>query len=82
MPDLGKGFPDDDFVGSPVVAESAACEGEIVAAQAKSGTLFGWRANAIAAGPVWSLALQKSRPRCAAPHPADVLRSDSTRSSS
>ncbi len=61
-PDLGKGFGDNDFVGSPVVAESAACKGEIVAAQAKSGVLFGWRSNAVAAGPVWSLALQKADP--------------------
>ncbi len=55
------GFTDLDFVGSPVVADTASC-GEVVAAQAKNGMLFGWRADAISAGPAWSLKLQKADP--------------------
>ncbi len=54
-------FPDDDFVGSPVVADPPGC-GELVAAQSKSGVLLGWRANAVAAGPAWRLSVQKPNP--------------------
>jgi hypothetical protein len=57
-----KGFTDLDFVGSPVVADTSDC-GEIVAAQAKNGMLFGWNAADVAAGPAWSLALQKADPQ-------------------
>lgn len=56
-----KGFPDVDFVGSPVVADTSDC-GEIVAAQAKNGMFFAWKADEVAAGPTWSLALQKADP--------------------
>jgi outer membrane protein assembly factor BamB len=56
-----KGFTDVDFVGSPVVANTARC-GEIVAAEAKNGMFFAWKADDVAAGPAWSLALQKSDP--------------------
>jgi hypothetical protein len=61
-PNLGKTYPDNDLSGSPVIARSTACKAEIVAAQAKSGVLFGWRAAAVSAGPIWQLALQKSDP--------------------
>jgi outer membrane protein assembly factor BamB len=53
------GFTDLDFVGSPVVFDAGAC-GELVAAQAKNGMIFGWRVAAVSSGPVWSLALQKA----------------------
>ena len=56
-----EGFADLDFVGSPVVAGTARC-GEIVAAQAKNGALFGWRSDAVAAGPAWQVKLQKADP--------------------
>ena len=59
-PDLGS-FPDNGFVGSPIVADRPGCD-ELVAAQTKSGTLFGWRAAELASGPVWRLQLQKSDP--------------------
>ncbi|HZR91760.1 MAG TPA: hypothetical protein VFA44_05050 [Gaiellaceae bacterium] len=55
------GFSDLDFVGSPVVADTARC-GELVVAQAKNGVLFGWDAAAVAAGPVWRLKLQNADP--------------------
>jgi PQQ-like domain len=53
------GFADVDFVGSPVVFDGGSC-GRLVAAQAKNGMLFGWRAAAVSSGPAWSLALQKA----------------------
>ena len=59
-PDL-TGFTDLDYVGSPVVADTADC-GEIVAAQAKNGMLFGWDAGSLDAGPLWSVKLQKADP--------------------
>jgi hypothetical protein len=55
------GFTDLDFVGSPVVADTADC-GEVVAAQAKNGMLFGWSAGAVDAGPTWAVKLQKADP--------------------
>jgi hypothetical protein len=55
------GFTDLDFVGSPVVADTADC-GEVVVAQAKNGMLFGWNADSVSAGPVWALKLQKADP--------------------
>ena len=50
-----------DFVGSPVVADVAGC-GELVAAVNKNGTLYAWRAAAVAAGPAWSVRLQPADP--------------------
>jgi hypothetical protein len=55
------GFTDLDFVGSPVVADTKDC-GEMVAAQAKNGMLFGWRADAVSAGPAWTVKLQRADP--------------------
>jgi hypothetical protein len=55
------GFSDLDFVGSPVVADTADC-GELVAAQAKNGMFFAWNAADVSAGPAWSLKLQKADP--------------------
>jgi hypothetical protein len=51
------GFADVDFVGSPVVADTARC-GEIVVAEAKNGLLFGWSAGGVDAGPLWRVPLQ------------------------
>lgn len=59
-PQLGD-FPDNGFVGSPVIANRPGCE-ELVVAQTKSGTLFGWRSGAVAAGPVWRVQVQPSDP--------------------
>ena len=59
-PDLGA-FPDNGFVGSPVLVDAPGC-GELVAAQTKSGAFLGWRANDIAAGPVWQLQVQTADP--------------------
>jgi hypothetical protein len=50
-----------DFVGSPVIADVPGC-GEVVAAVNKNGTLYGWRADAVAAGPTWSVRLQAADP--------------------
>jgi PQQ-like domain len=55
------GFTDLDFVGSPVVADTADC-GEVVAAQAKNGMLFGWNAGSLDGGPAWTVKLQKADP--------------------
>jgi hypothetical protein len=53
---------DADFVGSPVLFSPAGC-GELVAALNKNGTLYVWRADAVAAGPVAALALQQADAR-------------------
>jgi outer membrane protein assembly factor BamB len=53
------GFTDLDFVGSPLVFDAGAC-GELVAAQAKNGMLFGWHVASVSDGPAWSVALQKA----------------------
>ncbi|HST25621.1 MAG TPA: PQQ-binding-like beta-propeller repeat protein, partial [Gaiellaceae bacterium] len=55
------GFTDVDYVGSPVIVDTKDC-GELVAAQAKNGMFFGWRADAVGSGPVWALKLQKADP--------------------
>ena len=47
-----------DFAGSPVVFQRPGC-GELVVAHAKNGQMFGWRANALAAGPLWTLELER-----------------------
>ena len=55
-PSLGS-FPDNGFVGSPVIVDPPGC-GELVAAQTKSGAFLGWRADDLAAGPIWQLQVQ------------------------
>lgn len=55
------GFSDVDFVGSPVLADTADC-GELVAAQAKNGMFFAWKTDDVASGAAWSLKLQKADP--------------------
>ena len=50
-----------DFVGSPVLADVPGC-GELAAAVNKNGTLYGWRADAVAAGPSWFVRLQAADP--------------------
>jgi len=56
-----EGFTDVDFVGSPVVVDAPGCS-ELVAAQAKNGMFFAWKANDVDSGPFWSLKLQKADP--------------------
>jgi hypothetical protein len=48
---------DADLVGSPVVFERAGC-GEVVVAMKKDGTLFGWRTDDVAHGPLWSVEIE------------------------
>jgi hypothetical protein len=50
-----------DFVGSPVVFERPDC-GELVAAHDKNAQLFGWRANDLQAGPLWTIDLERFDP--------------------
>ena len=57
-PNLGP-FPDNGFVGSPVIVDPPGC-GELIAAQTKSGAFLGWRADDVAAGPIWQLQVQPS----------------------
>jgi PQQ-like domain len=59
-PDL-RSFADNAFVGAPVLIDRPGCDQQ-VAAQTKSGLLFGWHGAALSAGPVWSLRLQKANP--------------------
>jgi PQQ-like domain len=59
-PDLGD-FPDNGFVGAPVIVDPPGC-GELIAAQVKSGAFLGWRADDIAAGPIWQLQVQNADP--------------------
>jgi hypothetical protein len=49
---------DADLVGSPVVFDRPGC-GELVTAVKKDGTLFAWRAGDLAAGPLWSVELER-----------------------
>jgi hypothetical protein len=49
---------DTDLVGSPVVFEPPGC-GELVAAIKKDGTLFAWRAEDLAAGPLWRVEIER-----------------------
>jgi hypothetical protein len=49
---------DADLVGSPVVFERAGC-GELVAAMKKDGTLFAWRADDLAGGPLWHVEIER-----------------------
>jgi hypothetical protein len=50
-----------DFVGSPVVAVRPGC-GELVVAMNKNAELFGWHANDVAAGPLWTVELESFDP--------------------
>ncbi len=50
-----------DFVGSPVVVDRPGC-GEIVVAQDKNAEVFGWRADDVATGPLWTVELEKFDP--------------------
>jgi putative pyrroloquinoline-quinone binding quinoprotein len=50
-----------DFVGSPVVFDRPDC-GELAVAQDKNAQLFGWRAGAVAGGPVWTVDLETFDP--------------------
>jgi outer membrane protein assembly factor BamB len=50
-----------DFAGSPVVFDRPGC-GEFVVAHDKNAQLFGWRANDLAAGPLWTIDLERFDP--------------------
>jgi len=50
-----------DFVGSPVLFDRAGC-GELAVAQDKDGELFGWRADDLAAGPLWTIEVEQYDP--------------------
>jgi putative pyrroloquinoline-quinone binding quinoprotein len=49
---------DADLVGSPIVFDRPGC-GELVAAIKKNGTLFGWRTDDLAAGPLWKVEIER-----------------------
>ena len=49
---------DADLVGSPVVFDRPGC-GELVAAMKKDGTLYGWRTDDLAAGPLWRVQIER-----------------------
>ncbi|HYX75802.1 MAG TPA: PQQ-binding-like beta-propeller repeat protein, partial [Gaiellaceae bacterium] len=49
---------DADLVGSPVVFARPGC-GELVAAIKKDGTLYGWRTDDLAAGPLWRVEIER-----------------------
>jgi PQQ-like domain len=46
-----------DFAGSPVVFDRPGC-GELVVAHNKNAQLFGWRADNLQAGPIWTADLE------------------------
>jgi PQQ-like domain len=50
-----------DFVGSPVLAEPAGC-GRLVFGMDKNAQLFGWRADDLAHGPLWTVDLESFDP--------------------
>ena len=50
-----------DFVGSPVVADRPGC-GPLVLGMDKNGQVFGWRANDLARGPLWTVDLEPFDP--------------------
>jgi hypothetical protein len=50
-----------DFAGSPVVFDRPGC-GELVVAHDKNAQLFGWRADDLAAGPLWTIDLERFDP--------------------
>ncbi len=51
-----------DFVGSPVVADRPGC-GLLVFGMDKNAQLFGWRADDLARGPIWTIDLEAFDPR-------------------
>ncbi len=46
-----------DFAGSPVVLERRRC-GELVVGADKDDDVYAWKANAVAAGPIWKVSLE------------------------
>jgi outer membrane protein assembly factor BamB len=50
-----------DFAGSPVVFDRPGC-GELVVAHDKNAQLFGWRADDVDAGPLWTIDLEPFKP--------------------
>ena len=65
---VGKSHPasideplDLDFVGSPVLFDRPGC-GELVVAHDKNAQLFGWRADDLAAGPLWTVDVEQFDP--------------------
>jgi hypothetical protein len=46
-----------DFVGSPLLVETPAC-GKLVVAATKNDTVYGWRQDAIDAGPIWTVPIE------------------------
>jgi putative pyrroloquinoline-quinone binding quinoprotein len=50
-----------DFTGSPVVFDRPGC-GELAVANDKNAQLFGWRADALAAGSLWTIDIEKFDP--------------------
>jgi outer membrane protein assembly factor BamB len=50
-----------DFAGSPVVFDRPGC-GELAVAHDKNAEIFGWRAADLAAGPLWTLELERFDP--------------------
>jgi hypothetical protein len=50
-----------DFAGSPVVFDRPGC-GELVVAHNKNAQLFGWRADNVSAGPLWTVDLEPFDP--------------------
>jgi hypothetical protein len=51
-----------DFVGSPVVADRPGC-GRLVVGMDKNAQLFGWRADDLGHGPIWTVDLEPFDPR-------------------
>jgi len=50
-----------DFAGSPVVFDRPGC-GELAVAHDKNGELFGWHADDLAGGPLWTVQLERFDP--------------------
>lgn len=50
-----------DFVGSPVVFDRPGC-GPLVVADDKNAQVFGWKADDLAAGPLWSVSVEAFDP--------------------
>jgi outer membrane protein assembly factor BamB len=50
-----------DFAGSPLLFDRPGC-GELAVAHAKNAQLFGWRADKLTAGPLWTLELERFDP--------------------
>jgi hypothetical protein len=57
-----------DFVGSPFVIDRSNC-GELVVGADKDDEVYAWRAEDIAAGPIWELPLEPFDPE-EAPSPS------------